>query len=73
MLSQSLKQLEEYGIVRRDQYNEVPVRVEYQLTDNGKTLLCVLRQLSDWGNQYISRHPELHSHCSACLLREENT
>lgn len=33
MLSQSLKHLEEYGIVSRRQYNEVPVRVEYQLTE----------------------------------------
>lgn len=44
MLSQSLKHLEEYGIVSRRQYNEVPVRVEYQLTNNGKTLLDLLGQ-----------------------------
>ena len=46
MLSQSLKHLEEYGIVSRRQYNEVPVRVEYQLTNNGKTLLDLLEQFS---------------------------
>lgn len=37
MLSQSLKHLEEYGILDRTQYNEVPVRVEYRLTESGKT------------------------------------
>lgn len=68
MLSQSLKHLEEYGIVNRQQYNEVPVRVEYQLTDNGRTLLNVLRQLNDWGNQYISQDSKYVSHCKNCLF-----
>lgn len=70
MLSQSLKGLEEFGIVSRKQYSEVPVRVEYQLTDNGKTLLSVLSQLSDWGNQYIHSHPNFQSHCRNCLFKE---
>lgn len=70
MLSQSLKHLEEYGIVSRRQYNEVPVRVEYQLTNNGKTLLDLLEQFSEWGNQYISRHQEYRSHCTNCLFRD---
>ncbi len=43
MLSQSLKQLEEYGVIIRKQYNEVPVRVEYQLTENGFSLLSKIR------------------------------
>lgn len=68
MLSQSLKHLEEYGIVNRQQYNEVPVRVEYRLTDNGRTLLNVLRQLNDWGNQYISQDSKYVSHCKNCLF-----
>lgn len=68
MLSQSLKHLEEYGIVNRQQYNEVPVRVEYQLTDNGRTLLNVLRQLNDWGNQYISQDSKYVSYCKNCLF-----
>lgn len=73
MLSQSLKHLEEYGIVSRRQYNEVPVRVEYQLTNNGKTLLDLLEQFSEWGNQYISRHQEYRSHCINCLFGMEKT
>lgn len=72
MLSQSLKHLEEYGIIQREQYNEVPVRVEYQLTESGKTLLTVLGQLMDWGNRYIEEHAPLRSHCGTCLFYEEN-
>lgn len=69
MLSQSLKQLEEYGVVIRKQYNEVPVRVEYQLTENGFSLLAVLNLLSDWGNQYIDKHSKYSSHCSKCIMK----
>lgn len=71
MLAQSLRHLESYGIVHREQYNEVPVRVEYQLTDSGKTLLTVLGQLMDWGNRYIEEHAQLRSHCGACLFSGE--
>ena len=69
MLSQSLRLLEEYGIIHREQYNEVPVRVEYQLTENGKTLIHVLDQFKIWGSTYINKHPEYHSHCQNCLDR----
>lgn len=69
MLAQSLKQLEQYHVVIREQYNEVPVRVEYQLTENGQKLLSVLNLLSEWGNQYIEAHNEYTSHCPSCLMR----
>lgn len=69
MLSQSLKQLEQYDVITRKQYNEILVRVEYQLTENGFTLLSVLNLLSDWGNQYIDKHSEYSSHCSKCIMK----
>lgn len=69
MLAQSLKQLEEYNVIVRKQYNEVPVRVEYQLTQNGFDLLSVLNLLSDWGNQYIKKNTKYLSHCSKCIMK----
>lgn len=69
MLSQSLKQLEEYDVIVRKQYNEVPVRVEYQLTENGFKLLSVLNLLSEWGNQYIEKSEKYTSHCPKCIMR----
>jgi len=54
MLSQSLKELETNGIVTRKQFMEVPPRVEYSLTDNGKNLIPALKALANWGN--IMRH-----------------
>ena len=58
------------GVPGITKYSEVPVRVEYQLTNNGKTLLDLLEQFSEWGNQYISRHQEYRSHCINCLFRD---
>lgn len=73
MLAQSLKSLEHYGILSRQQYNEVPVRVEYRLTAAGMELLELLRQLRDWGNQYMQDFSNLESHCPQCLLQESET
>lgn len=49
MLSQCLKELEKDNVISRIQYNEVPLRVEYSLTDNGKKLSNVMQELSLWG------------------------
>lgn len=49
MLSIQLKKLEEDGLVLREVYAEVPLRVEYSLTDFGKTLIPVLEAIAKWG------------------------
>jgi DNA-binding HxlR family transcriptional regulator len=49
MLSLQLKGLEESGLVKRTAYAEVPIRVEYSLTEFGKTLLPVLEAIAKWG------------------------
>lgn len=48
-LSQQLKELEEDGIIHREQYNEIPPKVEYSLTEKGKTLISILNLMSEWG------------------------
>ena len=49
MLSIQLKKLEEDGLVKRDVYAEVPLRVEYSLTEFGKTLAPVVEAIAKWG------------------------
>lgn len=51
MLSKSLQELEQNKIVSRRQYNEIPPRVEYSLTDLGKSLEPVLQLLGEWGER----------------------
>lgn len=48
VLSSALKELEEDGLILRQAYPEVPIRVEYSPTDSCRTLLPILEQLSDW-------------------------
>jgi len=48
MLSVTLRTLEADGLISREQYPEMPPRVEYQLTDRGHSFLPILHQLVDW-------------------------
>ena len=49
MLSIQLKALEQDGIVSRQVYAEVPPKVEYKLTEEGKTLLPIVEAIASWG------------------------
>lgn len=49
VLSKKLKELEENGLIARKEYQQIPPKVEYSLTDKGKTLLPILRMICDWG------------------------
>lgn len=51
MLSKNLKELEHDGLVLRHQYNEVPPRVEYELTELSKKLITALQPVNDWGGE----------------------
>ena len=56
MLTQSLRELESYGIVSRKQFMEIPPRVEYSLTDNGENLIPALKAFADWGDIMKKHH-----------------
>lgn len=55
MLTRQLRELESDQIVERMVYPEVPPKVEYSLTDFGKTLEPILRILQKWGTQYLDQ------------------
>ncbi|MGW1871561.1 winged helix-turn-helix transcriptional regulator [Streptomyces mauvecolor] len=55
MLTQHLREMEEDGLVHRKVYPEVPPRVEYSLTEHGRTLNRALGPLGDWGTERIRR------------------
>ena len=50
MLSRSLKELEADGLVLRQVFAEVPVRVEYSLTQDGASLVPILNAMGEWGS-----------------------
>lgn len=54
-LTTQLRELEAEGIVERRVYPEVPVRVEYSLTEHGLSLSDVMDQLEEWGARHLQR------------------
>jgi len=55
MLTQQLRELERDGVVSRIVYPEVPPKVEYCLTEYGKTLAPVFSSMSEWGGAHLQR------------------
>ena len=53
MLTTTLRDLEDLGIIHREQFNEIPPHTEYSLTDKGKALFPVFLELAKWGDTYI--------------------
>lgn len=55
MLTQQLRQMEVDGLINRRVYAEVPPRVEYSLTELGKTLKPILDEMNKWGIEHIKK------------------
>lgn len=50
-LSSTLKQLETDGLIHRKEYPQIPPKVEYSLTERGRSLIPILDQMCDWGDK----------------------
>lgn len=55
MLTEQLRELERDGLVARKVYPQVPPKVEYSITDHGKTLLPVLETMHKWGQNHMAQ------------------
>ena len=62
MLTQQLRELEAQELIHREVYPVIPPKVEYSLTDVGKSLMPVLVAMRDWGADYL-RTKDLESCC----------
>ena len=51
-LSSVLKELERDGLVHREEYPQIPPKVEYSLTERGMSLIPILDSMCEWGNQH---------------------
>jgi DNA-binding HxlR family transcriptional regulator len=61
MLIQQLRQMEADGLIHREVYREVPPRVEYSVTEFGRSLNHALTPLGDWGEQHMARIAARHA------------
>ncbi|MDM5334236.1 winged helix-turn-helix transcriptional regulator [Ureibacillus composti] len=55
MLTQQLRELEDDGVINRIVYNQVPPKVEYELSEYGKSLEGILNSLCNWGENHIMK------------------
>ncbi|MGL5721103.1 MAG: winged helix-turn-helix transcriptional regulator [Brevinema sp.] len=55
MLAQQLKGLEEDGLILRKEYPQVPPKVEYSLTEEGRSLIKILREMHEWGSERMEK------------------
>ena len=55
VLTAQLRAMEESGLVHREVYAEVPPRVEYSLTELGRSLKPILDSMSAWGEEYKAK------------------
>ena len=62
MLTQQLRELELHDLIHREVYPVIPPKVEYSLTDTGKSMIPVLEAMRDWGAAYL-RAKNLESNC----------
>lgn len=59
VLNLQLKELEDHGVIRKKIYPVLPPKVEYFLTDLGKTLLPLISHMELWGSDYMQVFNEL--------------
>ncbi len=62
MLTQQLRELEAQKLIHREVFAIIPPKVEYSLTELGKSLLPILVAMRDWGAGYL-RSNDLESNC----------
>jgi DNA-binding HxlR family transcriptional regulator len=55
MLTQQLRELEADGLVHRKVFAEVPPRVEYTITENGETVIPIIKALQKWGYDFMNK------------------
>ncbi len=58
VLTDSLRSMEEDGIIMRTVYPEVPPRVEYALSDLGESMRPIIQAMEQWGTEYKKNHAE---------------
>lgn len=71
VLTDQLREMESDGLVIREEFKELPPRVEYSLTEKGLALLPILYQLEEWETKYHVYDPEKANDCKTLLEKKE--
>lgn len=71
VLANTLKELIGHGLIERHQFPEIPPRVEYSLTEKGRSLIPFLRNICRWSGQYHDFEQlseDALAHCKNCVI-----
>jgi len=71
VLTDQLREMQTDGLVIREEFKELPPRVEYSLTEKGLALLPILYQLEEWETKYHIYDPEKANDCKTLLEKKE--
>jgi DNA-binding HxlR family transcriptional regulator len=66
VLAATLKELAANDLIERRQYNEIPPRVEYMLTERGWSAVPLLQAIANWANGYTRQEAPLPALCENC-------
>lgn len=70
VLSASLKELITNGVVIRKSYDEIPPRVEYSLSEKGRSVVPILQSICKWSGAFYKEDPDnMMTHCQKCDYR----
>ena len=73
VLAQNLKELIADGMIRRVQFDEIPPRVEYSLTEKGQSVVPLLRNICQWAGAYHRKTSDLRiAPCGKCDYTTES-
>ena len=67
VIDQQLKELEMHGMIRKKIFAELPPRSEYSITETGRTLIPIINQIENWGNNFRSQMIEILKHSGEAL------
>ena len=63
MLTQQLRELENQNLIHREVFPVIPPKVEYSLTETGKSLMPILVAMRDWGADYLRTSKNVETNC----------
>jgi DNA-binding HxlR family transcriptional regulator len=71
ILSERLRELEMEDLIKRYVYPDIPVRVEYVLTEKGKAMKPIIQEIEIWAKAWVKQRPDgNHSLCSEAMAEE---
>jgi DNA-binding HxlR family transcriptional regulator len=71
ILSERLRELEIEELIKRNVYPDIPVRVEYELTDKGRAMKPIIQEIEKWALAWVKQRPECnHAICTEELKEE---